>query len=412
MRRLKNIKKERAMMSQTKIRDIERYIINMMTLRYDPLSQPSIRLRNWQDFLPHEGDKYEGKLVNLVRRGLEEKVVKRGYRKVGIALSGGVDSTFVLSQLREVLPDIEIVALCATFGDAYDETESAKRVAEIYRCTFKPIRISDPFIKLKDLIRIAEEPRWNLYFYYVLEEASKNCELILTGDGGDELFGGYTFRYAKFLSNLKSEDGWREKAVNYLNCHERDWVPDQVELFGKRMNFDWEAVYGLLRKNFENPLDPLDQVYLADFNGKLAFDWIPTNGKLSDHLGVECYAPLLKEDVINLATHMPNVHKFDRSSNIGKRILRASLEQRGLFVVNQKIGFGMDVIEIWKRSGKAWVDRYLFSDSVAIDQGIIDGGWLRRAYAMANSENSPRYITKLFSVLSLEVWLREFPIDI
>ena len=55
---------------------------------------------------------------------------------------------------------------------------------------------------------------------------------FFSGDGGDELFGGYTFRYKKFLELTNENSTTEEKIVSYLNCHERDWVPDQELIFG------------------------------------------------------------------------------------------------------------------------------------------------------------------------------------
>lgn len=388
------------------------HIMNMMTLRYDPLEQPSIRLRDWSDFLPQEASNFENRLQDLIKKEMVEKISERGYERVGIALSGGVDSTFILSQLRKILPDIRIEAFCATFKDTNDETYKAKKIANIFNCDFKEIEIMDPFIKLKDLVRLTGEPRWNLYFYYVLEAASKNCEIILTGDGGDELFGGYTFRYSKFLSNLKPNDGWQEKVINYLECHERDWVPDQEKLFGTKINFSWERIRILFKKYFDNELPALDQIFLADFNGKLVFDWIPTNKKFSEYLGIECYSPFLSDTVMDFATHIPNIQKYDHKTNLGKKILRSCLEHAGIPLDNQKMGFGMDLVTMWKRSGRLWIERYLASNALATRKGIISREWLKSAYVKANVEESPRYINKLFSILSLEMWLQEFGGDL
>ena len=84
-----------------------------------------------------------------------------------------------------------------------------------------------------------------------------------------------------------------ERIKSYLNCHERDWVPDQEKLFNKKIQFSWNEIFQLLKPNFDNKLSLLNQVYLADFNGKLLFNMIPLYRKFHDHFKVKYIAPIL-----------------------------------------------------------------------------------------------------------------------
>ena len=96
---------------------------------------------------------------------------------------------------------------------------------------------------------------------------------LASGDGGDELFGGYTFRYKKFLSLIDTNSTPVEKIKAYLSCHERDHVTDQEEVFGKKARFSWECIYKTLIPYFDNTLSPIQQVFLADYNGKLLYNF-------------------------------------------------------------------------------------------------------------------------------------------
>jgi len=204
--------------------------------------------------------------------------------------------------------------------------------------------VETPFSELEDQVKIVNEPRWNLYPYFLFKEAAKDCDLILTGDGGDELFGGYVFRYARLLNS-----GSEITAKPYLEAHERDWVPDQEKLFA--MPFDWSGIYQVLEPYFANPLPPIGKVFLADYNGKLLYDFTPTNSAFSRHFGVKIAAPFPEPEVLHLATHIPYSLKYDSVNNLGKVVLRQILLENFAYkpATKEKIGWGMDLIESWDK---------------------------------------------------------------
>ena len=66
----------------------------------------------------------------------------------------------------------------------------------------------------------------------------------------------------------------------YLNCHQRDWVSDQEKVFGSETNFSWKKIEDLFLPFFDNSLDRLTQVFLADYNGKLRYNFSYVNSLL------------------------------------------------------------------------------------------------------------------------------------
>ena len=134
-------------------------------------------------------------------------------------------------------------------------------------------------------------PFWDLHWYYVVKKAKTLSKTLISGDGGDELFAGYTFRYNKFLSLTSDNSTPLEKVKAYLQCHERDRVSDQESVFGKKCNFSWEKIYGKLLPFFDNDLSRINQVYLADFNGKLLYNFIPINTRIIDYFVMNLLTP-------------------------------------------------------------------------------------------------------------------------
>ena len=118
--------------------------------------------------------------------------------------------------------------LCRVFSD---ETEASKKISEKFETNHQILEINNFLEELPKAISIVKQPFWDLHWYYLVKQMKKSADIFLSGDGGDELFGGYTFRYKKFLDLTNENSSTNEKILAYLNCHERDWVPDQELIF-------------------------------------------------------------------------------------------------------------------------------------------------------------------------------------
>ena len=373
-------------------------IRNILTLRYDPHSPTVLPKLDWHNFVEYQGISplVQQLLENVIRRIVQEHNLDR----IGVGISGGVDSTTVLALTRKCFPDLKIRSYCITFGSDTKESKDALHVSELYLTDHKDINVEDPFLELENQVKTVNEPRWNLYPYYLFKEAAKDCDLILTGDGGDELFGGYVFRYARFLGS-----GSEKTAKSYLEAHERDWVPDQERLFA--IPFDWNSIYQLLAPFFTNPLPPLGKVFLADYNGKLLHDFAPTNDIFSRHFGVKIAAPFLEPEVLHLATHIPYSLKYDSVNNLGKVVLRQILLENFAYkpATKEKIGWGVDLVESWDKHIRSTCED-MFESPRFVQLGIINKQWLKEGFERSN-EHDPRYIGKMLGLLALEFWLKD-----
>ena len=385
-------------------KNISNLIRNILTLRYDPSQKSILPILNSNDFsnsLDYDINLIENKLKNSVQTNLESA------NKVTISLSGGIDSTLVLGLIRKTLPDLKINAISIKFADSTDETNIAKKIADFFETEHEIIDIKNYLLELPTAISIIGMPFWDIHWYYIAKNAKSKSNFIASGDGGDELFGGYTFRYRKFLSLINSNSSPSDKIQAYLSCHERDWVPDQEKMFNLKTNFSWKSINSILEPFFNNSLSPLDQVFLADYNGKLLYNFSIIANKINQFFNLKPVTPILDPELISYASHLSPESKYDLNKNKGKIPLRFLLSKHKCdsLISKEKLGFSVNTINLWNSIGKELCELYL--DNAR----IVEDGWINKEWIYSNIKKSDldvKYVNKFLGLLSLEIWYRLF----
>ena len=382
-------------------------ICNILTLRYNPKLKPLLPRKTPEQFLASAQNIPTEYIESEIFDSLRQKIEPNKIKKISIALSGGVDSTLILAMLRKLFPDIEIEAITIKFAKSTDESFVAAKIAENFGANHNIVYLENYLEELPKAISIIKMPFWDLHWYHVVKKSQSLSKHLVSGDGGDELFGGYTFRYEKFLSITTQNSTPLEKVKAYLQCHERDRVPDQEDLFDTKAEFTWNAIYDTLLPYFDNSLPSLDQVFLADYNGKLLYNFSPVNTRILNHFQVEGISPLLSDLIISFATHIPNIQKYDQNKNLGKLSLRELLEKYNAvsFVPDQKLGFNVDTKNLWESYGKSICTEYL------LDSSIVNDGWINKKWITSHINRSDldvRYINKFLGLLAFEIWYRLF----
>ena len=381
-------------------------IKEILSLRYCP----SLKIDNKKfvsnDFVVQEKSNYLEYIENAISKKIQNEINEK---RISVALSGGVDSTLVIALLRKTLPDIEIEAISVKFADSLDETEIATKIANKFEANQHVIPIENFLEELPKAISIIKMPFWDTHWYHIAKTAQKFSKSLVSGDGGDELFGGYTFRYKKFLSNYDSKMTPLEKTKLYLDCHQRDWVPDQENLFGKKANFSWNDIYSKLVPYFENSLSPLDQVFLADINGKLLYNWIPLNSGFHRHFKIKAITPLLSKELMNYASHLDNSIKYNQKTNVGKIPLRKILAKHidPNLIMLKKQGFSVNTVNLWKTHGEKLCNYYLDHARIVQDRWI-NADWIKTHFEKLDKDLDVRYVNKFLGLLAFEIWYRIF----
>lgn len=147
---------------------------------------------------------------NEIQRLLEESVLSQTIADVPIGsfLSGGVDSTLITALLCKQTKN-EVKTFTVGFEDkAYDESPYAKRISKFLATNHNEIILSakDAMLFLEKYCEIYDEPfadSSQVPTYYVSKLASEHVTVALSGDGGDELFGGYNrYIYANKIAKI------------------------------------------------------------------------------------------------------------------------------------------------------------------------------------------------------------------
>ncbi|MEI7488095.1 MAG: asparagine synthase (glutamine-hydrolyzing), partial [Chryseobacterium sp.] len=140
---------------------------------------------------------------------------------VGAFLSGGLDSSLVVAVASKFKQHIKTISF--GFGNEINELPYAKLIADNYKT--EHIEIQQPVPDLSDLLmtmqEVYDEPfadSSNIPTYLIAKAASEQLKVVLTGDGGDELLGGYSFWYRHLVNieNANAFTGYKKILLPYV----------------------------------------------------------------------------------------------------------------------------------------------------------------------------------------------------
>lgn len=182
------------------------YEIPAGSYAYVSLSDAAVTVKEWwnihkfyQEKSKDDFDTALSKVDDMLHEAVKNRVESSDL-EVGSFLSGGIDSGIVTAIAKEYSPSLKTFTV--SFDGAYDEAPLAKLVADKYKTNHYEIKISYDNL-INDVERIMTnygEPFFDnsaIPSYYVSKAAKEHLTVILNGDGGDEIFGGYR-RYVPF----------------------------------------------------------------------------------------------------------------------------------------------------------------------------------------------------------------------
>jgi asparagine synthase (glutamine-hydrolysing) len=379
--------------------------------------------------------------VEAVESELKAAVEARLMSEVplGAFLSGGIDSSLVVGMMADIMgPGVKTVTI--GFLGHPDETEAARLAAQHNRTDHAEYRMeADPHGLMGAMVEHFGEPFADcsaLPTWHVSREARKRVTVVLTGDGGDESFGGYDFRYAPHCRDaalrrwLPGRTPFRVLAGIWPRRHDlRRWLQignvlrnlgmDEDEAFYHDLCFTApsladslaphltaagrdveEHVRALYRSGRGH--DPLQAIMRADVKLYLPEDVLVKVDRMSMAHGIEVRSPLLSKRIVELAFSIPADLKTRKGSS--KRLLRKVAERhvpRELWAL-PKHGFQIP-LDRWLRNElrAAFQDDVLVAGSAAAEH--LDTAVVRRVWT-EHQAGSVNHGYTLWAIWVLSTW--------
>ncbi len=338
---------------------------------------------------------------------------------LGVFLSGGIDSPLVAAKMRQAT-NVDFPAFTlGTNGDDLDESPDARRYAEALglRHVVRQIVPADAIDLLDDVVAASSEPHddYSLFPTMLISRvAREQVAVVLSGDGGDDLFWGYPGRMIHPLApaSKMTTQGWRDmvrrspaattgvsagagqlRAQRFVDPAQLAAVfPDLPEFPRACTLFDCDgagvdALALWLRWN--------------EYSGHLG-SVLQKVDRASMHHSLEVRVPLLDREVVDVAARIDWRSAVDLRRSVGKLPLRASLVRHAGFQTTTKRGFESPMSD-WLRGPL----RPLFEDLVLSRRELlgltIDHEPLARLYQrhLARVGDCTRLLWRL---LSLALW--------
>jgi asparagine synthase (glutamine-hydrolysing) len=369
---------------------------------------------------------------------------------LGMFLSGGIDSSAIAAVMSGMVDEP-----IKTFSVAFAEREAneltyARMVAEKFKTDHHEVIVSPAefFDALPQMVWQEDEPLAHpssVPLYFVSKLAREHVKVVLTGEGSDELLGGYE-RYARTLYNLAAaptynrlapasvrrlverriralpvDSGVRQKLTRTFLCLAPDIESayfDNFAVFNRAMQRDLLSdetkaragtldPYRDMRRYFESADadSTLNRMLYADTKTYL-HELLMKQDQMSMAASIESRVPFLDHKLVEFTVRLPVRLKLRRGWTT-KYVLRRAMRDvlPAPILARKKMGFPVPVGKWFRGEYKHVVDEYVLSPR-ATERGIFDETYVRAL--VARHDAGENHAERLWALVNFEMWLRRF----
>lgn len=409
------------------------------------LNKPNISITQWWSIHTFYGNKssdsFETALLNtenILHTAIRNRVESSDL-EVGSFLSGGIDSGIVSAIAKQYNPTLKTFTV--SFAGEYDEAPLAKLVADKYKTTHTEITISyDNLINdVEHILSNYGEPFMDssaIPSFYVSREAKKHVTVILNGDGGDELFGGYR-RYVPFAKydffnagfavkksaallhtflpiphNKKSKYNYLYRLTDFARKHSlATYLSATIDSFDGYEKYLLGNISALQKVKIDfdqinhSRLSGLQKIMNLDFDNILAGDLLVKMDIATMAHSLEGRSPLLCKELLEYIPRLPDSYKIKGGQT---KFLLRKLAEKYLpsELINQpKRGFEIPLKKWVDNELKDLIASYILSKDAYsrhfVKPSFIDDLWHRKI--SIGDEKRAKIIWTMFA---LEVWYK------
>lgn len=296
------------------------------------LNNSELKIEEWWDISIKEDESLNdlNTLIPELKNKLEDSVKRATLSDVPVAcgLSGGLDSQAIVSLLTKnnILPSTFTLGFESYSSGALNELDLSKTASIFFKTDHTEIKINkeDYFQDLNKMIYHLDEPYGGgLPSWHIMKQAGKQFGVILTGLGGDELFGNYgrwtlleKTRFDIFKSYFHFEKLFFDRKYFFSDILKKKLLIEKTE------NSTGRYLFNILNKNPN--LNIRNRIMYMDFKTQLQDEYCNLINKFSMGNHIEARAPFLDYEFTDLVFRIPS--KIRTKKNDTKYLLREMMK--------------------------------------------------------------------------------------
>ncbi|TGE07931.1 asparagine synthase (glutamine-hydrolyzing) [Hymenobacter fodinae] len=395
-------------------------------------------------------EQQQKKLVEL----LDDATARRLVADVplGAFLSGGIDSSVIVALASRHTPHLNTFSIGYRDEPFFDETKYAKLVADKYKTNHTVFSLTnqDLYDHIFDVLNYIDEPFADssaLAVYILSKRTREKATVALSGDGADELFGGYNKHMGEFQVR---QGGFKAEAVTGLNLLWDILPKSRNSFFGNKIRqfqrfsrgmlsgpkdryWDWASFASekdarnllsaaarrkvgkkLADKRRKELLEDLhsdgdlNEVLLADTKMVLPYDMLIKVDLMSMANSLEVRPPFLDPNVVNFAFSLPVESKID--ANMKKKIVqdafRPMLPEE--LYKRPKHGFEVPLLKWFRGELRPLIEDDLLSDAFIEAQGVFDVAAIQALKTQLFSRSPGDVHARIWALIVFQWWWKKW----